>query len=164
MTDLDVRLADGVLTLTMNRPAVLNAMTGEMNLALSGQLERAASESDASTVVATLQDVRYLTPRLCRAYADLSAQNRRVELFARGLQVWVAPGVPGFDVEDADPLGDEWALVCDGLAGFVFAARDRGRDRHDDLDTRFDYVLSRDASQVSACLDLVASRSVALRR
>lgn len=53
MTDLDVRLADGVLTLTMNRPAVLNAMTGEMNLALSGQLERAASDDEVRVVVIT---------------------------------------------------------------------------------------------------------------
>ncbi|MEO9323173.1 enoyl-CoA hydratase-related protein [Nocardioides sp. C4-1] len=53
MSDLRVHLADGVLTLTMDRPAVLNAMTGEMNLALSQQLERAASDDDVRVVVVT---------------------------------------------------------------------------------------------------------------
>lgn len=48
-----MHLADGVLTLTMDRPAVLNAMTGEMNLALSEQLERAASDDDVRVVVVT---------------------------------------------------------------------------------------------------------------
>lgn len=53
MTDLDVALADGVLTLTMDRPDVLNAMSPEMSLALSEQLERAHTDEAVRVVVLT---------------------------------------------------------------------------------------------------------------
>lgn len=53
LSHLDVQLTEGVLTLTMNRPEVLNAMSGEMNLALSDQLERAASDDEVRVVVVT---------------------------------------------------------------------------------------------------------------
>ena len=53
LSHLDVQLTDGVLTLTMNRPEVLNAMSAEMNLALSDHLERAASDDEVRVVVVT---------------------------------------------------------------------------------------------------------------
>jgi enoyl-CoA hydratase len=50
---LRVREADGVLTLTMDRPEVLNAMSAEMSLALSEQLERAHTDDAVRVVVLT---------------------------------------------------------------------------------------------------------------
>jgi enoyl-CoA hydratase len=52
-THLAVTLADGVLTLTMDRPEVLNAMSVEMSLALADQLERAAYDDAVRVVVLT---------------------------------------------------------------------------------------------------------------
>ncbi|MFB9313420.1 enoyl-CoA hydratase-related protein [Nocardioides plantarum] len=45
--------ADGVLTLTMDRPEVLNAMSAEMSLALAEQLERAHTDDAVRVVVLT---------------------------------------------------------------------------------------------------------------
>ncbi len=53
MPHLDVQLTDGVLTLTMDRPEVLNAMSPEMSLALAEQLERAHVDDAVRVVVLT---------------------------------------------------------------------------------------------------------------
>ncbi len=49
--DLDVRTADGVLRLTLNRPAQLNAMTASMSERLSAELEGASSRDDVRVVL-----------------------------------------------------------------------------------------------------------------
>jgi enoyl-CoA hydratase len=52
MTDgLDISLDDGVLRLTLNRPAQLNAMTGEMADEIAETLEQAAHRDDVRVVV-----------------------------------------------------------------------------------------------------------------
>ncbi|WP_148615780.1 enoyl-CoA hydratase-related protein [Nocardioides rubriscoriae] len=53
MPHLDVQLTDGVLTLTMDRPEVLNAMSPEMSLALAEQLEQAHTDDAVRVVVLT---------------------------------------------------------------------------------------------------------------
>ncbi len=50
---LDVRHGDGVLRLTMNRPAQLNAMTAQMSDRLAGELEAAAARDDVRVVLLT---------------------------------------------------------------------------------------------------------------
>lgn len=50
---LHVDLADGVLTLTFDRPEVLNAVDGEMMVALAEQLEGARARDDVRVVVIT---------------------------------------------------------------------------------------------------------------
>ncbi|CAN5279993.1 enoyl-CoA hydratase [soil metagenome] len=51
--DLLVQVHDGVLWLTMNRPDSFNAMTGEMNLALTAGVRSAAGRDDVRLVVVT---------------------------------------------------------------------------------------------------------------
>jgi enoyl-CoA hydratase len=51
--DLDVRLDAGVLRLTMNRPATLNAMTAEMADRLAEELERARAGDEVRVVLLT---------------------------------------------------------------------------------------------------------------
>ncbi|QCW49911.1 enoyl-CoA hydratase [Nocardioides dongxiaopingii] len=53
MPDLDVDLTDSVLRLTLNRPDVLNALTGEMSLALAEALEGVNARDDVRVVVLT---------------------------------------------------------------------------------------------------------------
>ena len=54
MTDgFDVRLEDGVLRLTMDRPEHLNAMTGEMADRAAAELEGAAARDDVRVVLLT---------------------------------------------------------------------------------------------------------------
>lgn len=50
---LDVTLADGVLRLTLDRPATLNAMTAGMSDALATALERAQGRDDVRVVAVT---------------------------------------------------------------------------------------------------------------
>lgn len=53
MTDLDVRVDDGALWLTMNRPDVLNAMSPEMSDGIASHAEQAVSRDDVRVVVLT---------------------------------------------------------------------------------------------------------------
>ena len=49
--DLEIAHADGVLTLTMNRPAQLNALTPEMSGAIASELEGATLRDDVRVVL-----------------------------------------------------------------------------------------------------------------
>lgn len=51
--DLDVSTRDGALWLTMNRPEVFNAMSGEMCLGLTEEIRAAGSRDDVRVVVIT---------------------------------------------------------------------------------------------------------------
>jgi enoyl-CoA hydratase/carnithine racemase len=51
--DLDVRLQDAALWLTMNRPEVLNAMSAEMSDGVAGEIEKAVARDDVRVVVLT---------------------------------------------------------------------------------------------------------------
>ncbi|WP_395695729.1 enoyl-CoA hydratase-related protein [Nocardioides sp.] len=53
MPDLLTSLADGVLTLTFNRPEALNAVTGPMMTLLAEELEGAGAREDVRVVVVT---------------------------------------------------------------------------------------------------------------
>ncbi|MEP6817209.1 MAG: enoyl-CoA hydratase-related protein [Marmoricola sp.] len=53
MTDLDIRVADGALWLTLNRPDTFNALTAEMVVGLTEELRGAGSRDDARVVVLT---------------------------------------------------------------------------------------------------------------
>ena len=53
MSALEVRLTDGVLSLTFNRPEVLNAVDGPMMGALATELEGARARDDVRVVVIT---------------------------------------------------------------------------------------------------------------
>ncbi len=53
MSELDVRLADGALFLTLNRPDTFNALTGEMVAGLIGELRGASSRDEVRVVVLT---------------------------------------------------------------------------------------------------------------
>lgn len=53
MSSLLVDKSDGVLTLRMNRPERLNALSGDMNQALYDELRSAATDSDVGVIVLT---------------------------------------------------------------------------------------------------------------
>jgi enoyl-CoA hydratase/carnithine racemase len=52
-TPLATELADGILTLTLNRPEKLNAYTGEMGLQLAAALKRADADDAVRVVIVT---------------------------------------------------------------------------------------------------------------
>ena len=53
LPDLEVRLDDGALWITLNRPAVFNALTGEMADELAGLVEGATARDEVRVVVVT---------------------------------------------------------------------------------------------------------------
>ncbi len=53
MSDLEVRLEDGALWLTLNRPEQFNALTGEMVVAMIEELRAATARDDVRVVVLT---------------------------------------------------------------------------------------------------------------
>jgi enoyl-CoA hydratase len=68
-TDLDVRVDDGALWLTMNRPEVFNALTGEMADEVAELAEEAVGRDDVRVVVLTGTGAAFSTG------ADISGEN-----------------------------------------------------------------------------------------
>ena len=69
MTDLEVRVEDGALWLTLNRPEVFNALTGEMADDLARLVEEATSRDDVGVVAVTGTGAAFSTG------ADISGAN-----------------------------------------------------------------------------------------
>jgi enoyl-CoA hydratase len=79
LADLLVESADGVLTLTMNRPDVLNAMSDEMSDRLASELEAAPSRTDVGAVVITGTGTAF------SAGADISGEDAHERFDVRAL-------------------------------------------------------------------------------
>lgn len=120
-------------------------------VALSRHLERAALASAPPAVAASLQDARFLTDRTRGVYAELAAAGAPARLHARGLQSWVAPGVTGVELDDDDPLVDEWVVVLPGSRPVVLAATDLGDPDQLDAERSFRYAVSHDPHVVAGC-------------
>ena len=79
MSDLEVRLDDGALRLTLNRPEHFNALTGEMVLAVIEQMRGATSRDDVRVVVLTGAGGAF------SAGADLGGENAQDNYDARSV-------------------------------------------------------------------------------
>lgn len=79
--ELDVRLEGGALWLTMNRPEVLNALSGEMALGIAAHLEAAVSRDDVRVVVLTGTGDAFSTG------ADISGADAHEKFDVRALDV-----------------------------------------------------------------------------
>ena len=123
---------------------------------LSRQLERAAFLEPPHAVAAALQDQRFLTARTRDTYRRLAAAGTPVTLYARGLPSWLAPGVHGVDLDEDDPLVDEWVVVlASPRHPTVLAAIDLKHPRTADLDRTFEHAVSHDEQIVRQCLALL---------
>jgi hypothetical protein len=125
---------------------------------ISRRAEAAAMARPPQLMVAALQDQRFLTARTREVYRRLASAGAAVTLMARGLQGWLDPGVRGVDLDEDDPLVDEWVVVLPSPAQpFVMAATDLRQPFHDDLERDFTYACSSDPEVVAACADLLAA-------
>jgi enoyl-CoA hydratase len=79
MNDLEVRLDDGALWLTLNRPEQFNALTGEMVMGLVQQLRGATTRDDVRVVVLTGAGGAF------SAGADLGGENAQDNYDARSV-------------------------------------------------------------------------------
>lgn len=121
-------------------------------VAASRALERQAVVDGAQGFVASLQDVRHVTPGTRRSYAAIAATGVPVVLFARDLPAYVAPGVRGVALDDDDPLVDVWSVVLlSATAPVALAAADLHVAGQPDADRSFSVAISRDPEVVAAC-------------
>jgi DICT domain-containing protein len=124
---------------------------------ISRRMEAAAMAQPPLSMAAALQDHRFLTARTREVYRRLASAGAAVTLLARGLQVWLDPGVRGVDLDDDDPLVDEWVVVLSSPSRpCVLAATDLRQAESDDLDRSFTYAVSSDAEVVAACAALLS--------
>jgi enoyl-CoA hydratase/carnithine racemase len=83
-TDIATEVADGVLTITLDRPDKLNAFTGRMMHELIAAFDRADADDDVRVVIVTGAGRGFC------AGADLSAGGSTFDIAARGEEVGVA--------------------------------------------------------------------------
>ena len=124
---------------------------------ISRELEAAAMARPPQAIAASLQDQRFLTARTRAVYRRLAAAGAAVTLLARGLPGWLEPGVRGVDLDEDDPLVDEWVVVLPSESDpVVLAATDLRSPTDLDLDRDFAYALSTDREVVDACAALLS--------
>jgi hypothetical protein len=120
-------------------------------------LEARALADPPVRVLAFVQDVRFALPRVREVWRRLAAAGTDVTAYGRDLPAYVAAGVAGVCLDDADRLVDVWALLvlwADGRAA-GFAADDVGRDLDGPVpdDQRdFDLAETEDPAVVRECL------------
>ncbi len=125
MSELDVRLEDGALWLTLDRPEQFNALTGEMVIGLVGELRGATTRDDVRVVVLTG------TGGAFSAGADLSGDNAHdnydegsvdgANLLIRAITELDKPVVCGLNGIAAG-VGMSVALACDLVVATSSAA------------------------------------------
>lgn len=125
MSDLEVRLRDGVLWLRLNRPDQFNALTGEMVVEATGELRGATSRDDVRVVVLTGSGSVF------SAGADLAGENAQEKYDAgsvdsanhviRAITELDKPVVCGLNGIAAG-VGMSVALACDLLVATSSAA------------------------------------------
>ena len=132
MSDLEVRLDEGALWLTLNRPEQFNALTGEMVLGAIEELRGATSRDEVRVVVLTG------TGGAFSAGADLGGDNAHenynsdsvdaanmVIRAVTGLDKPVVCGLNGI----AAGVGMSLALACGAWWGLQAGGRMAGRSR-----------------------------------
>ena len=127
---------------------------------MSRRLEAAALAQPPQEMAASLQDQRFLTARTRAVYRQLASAGAAVTLLARGLQGWLDPGVHGVDLDEDDPLVDEWVVVLpSATCPAVLAATDLRQPYAADLDRDFVCCVSSDPEVVETCAELLARPS-----
>lgn len=120
-------------------------------------LERAAlGGPPVAFAVACLQDGRFLTAATTEVYAELARRGAQVLVLGRGVHAAIAPGVTGVDLDDDDPLGDEWTVLLAGRSFSCFVAQDLLDDSGDDAHRRFRWAQTDDPQVVAAAYDVLA--------
>lgn len=121
------------------------------------ELEQAALDGPAVAVaVACLQDVRFLTPATTRVYAELARRGAQALVLGRGVHASIAPGVLGVDLDDDDPLGDQWSVLLAGRSATCFVAQDLATPDVADADRSFTWAQTEDPRIAAEVYDVLA--------
>ncbi len=106
--------------------------------------------------MACLQDARFLTAPTVEVYRELAARGAQVLVLGRGVHAAIAPGVEGVDLDDDDPLGDEWTVLLAGRTFRCFVAQDLLERPEEDGDRSFRWAETDDPQVVAQVYDVLA--------
>ena len=121
------------------------------------ELAALAQQDHPDVAYACLQDARFLTESTLQVYAELQRRGARVLLLGRGLRAWLPHGLPGVDLADDDPLGDEWLIVVGGSRPVCLVARDLPTGSGDGAHRTFEYAVTHDPELVDEVAALLGS-------
>jgi len=119
-------------------------------LAFSHHLEAWAAASDERPILlGTFQTDARFTPGTRQRYAKLASRCSLVGAMGVGLDDRPAPGIRGWSLAANDALVDQWNVVVLGrhIAGALIA-RDLGGSYDDEMDRRFEFVITYDRTLV----------------
>lgn len=120
-------------------------------------LEREAlADMPVAFAVACLQDARFLTEATLEVYAELARRGAQVLVLGRGVHAAIAPGVRGVDLDDDDPLGDEWTVLLAGRTFQCFVAEDLLDGSDEDGERSFRWTQTDDPALVAQAYDVLA--------
>ncbi|MFN3866184.1 MAG: EAL domain-containing protein [Demequina sp.] len=132
---------------------------------LTHQVERQAMLLDeAAVVLASFQDVDFLTPEVLRRYEALAKVTALTAILAPGVWSEPAPGVFGATLHESDALSKEWVVtVISPHFAAAIAARDVPSAEfeavHGERPVRhMEYVLTYDRGQVVAAASLLMAK------
>jgi EAL domain-containing protein (putative c-di-GMP-specific phosphodiesterase class I) len=125
---------------------------------LSRHLEyRGLDAMDPTVLLACFQDVDRFGEATRERYEQLAAHGVFTAILGRNMPAEPGHGIRGAQLEPADPINDEWAVIALG-AQFAAAlvAKERGNERG-----VFDFVVTNDRDEVIAAARPVIKRIVA---
>lgn len=151
-------------SIVTTRATPATATKGELLEHVRALERRALDGPDVAVAVACLQDARFLTAATVEVYAELARRGAQVLVLGRGVPAAVAPGVRGVDLDDDDPLGDEWTVLLAGRTFSCFVAQDLLAPAADDADRDFEWAQTDDPAVVADVYDLLAGELLSRRQ
>jgi hypothetical protein len=136
----------------VRQAAPVRRATKQQLLAIVRRLERHALVAPPRVVLASLQDVRYLSPGTRRVYRALAAAGSSCVLYARDLPTYLGPGVTGVALDDDTPLVDLWSVVLvSATQPVALTATDLHEPAAGEDGRGFQFAVTRDPDVVDAC-------------
>lgn len=115
---------------------------------------QARSAADPPILLTALQRAQRFTGRTRRVYREIAGRSPLVAVFGEHLPTELGPGVRQVGLEPGDALTREWTVLALGPhTAAALIAREHDDDfeqARDDLDRRFDFVITYDRSVVTA--------------
>ena len=136
----------------VRRVAPVHPISKQKLLRLVRSLEREALTEPPPTVLASLQDARYLTTRPRGVYSALAAAGSDCRLYARDLPAYLGSGLTGVALDADTPLVDLWSVVLvSARTPLALTATDLHEPAGTEDDRLFQVAITRDPEAVAAC-------------
>lgn len=133
--------------------------TKRLLIELSTQIESQASNAGPDTLtLGTFQHARQFSPRTRRRWQTLAERTGYTGVYGIDMADVTVEGIVSSSLRSTDELVEEWNII---VLGQFFCCVLTARDRHfgsDELERRFEYVVSHDRGTAVRCARAVLSR------